>query len=147
MVSHHSGPADPGSGKSYPAPSGRASDPAGQTTVGCPIDGALAHPDSKGLQLGAWKLSGVSLDRKDFGRQSENNLGTYVFCLRRFGVCRTRQTLPTMAFLTLIADSLPTLFQEGRQGVDDQRLSFGCCRLPSGASPTAPRQAATARLD
>ncbi|PIK60340.1 hypothetical protein BSL78_02709 [Apostichopus japonicus] len=33
MISHHRGPADPGSGKSSPAPRGRAGVPAGQTTV------------------------------------------------------------------------------------------------------------------
>ncbi|PIK34860.1 hypothetical protein BSL78_28316 [Apostichopus japonicus] len=58
-----------------PAPRGRAAI-LRTNTVGCPIDGALAHPDSKGLQLGAWKLL-VFLRQKGLGRQSENNLATY----------------------------------------------------------------------
>ncbi|PIK43151.1 hypothetical protein BSL78_19991 [Apostichopus japonicus] len=91
----HSGPADPGLGR-FSSSSRTPRRSCRTHHICCPRDGgSWLNPDSKGLQLVAWKLSGLPSDREDFCRQRENNRGDLRFPLLRFEVCRTRQTLPT----------------------------------------------------
>ncbi|PIK34866.1 hypothetical protein BSL78_28308 [Apostichopus japonicus] len=69
----HSGPADPGSGKILQLLTDTPAILPDTPHLLSQRRGTLAHPDSKGLQLVAWKLAGLPSDRNNFHRQRENN--------------------------------------------------------------------------
>ncbi|PIK62609.1 hypothetical protein BSL78_00505 [Apostichopus japonicus] len=87
--------------------------------------GTLSHPDIKGLQLVAWKLSGLPYDREVFQRQlprwqptleGERPQRLTIPAWRKFEQwCRPRQILLTKISIAQTAEFLLSLFREGKQ--------------------------------
>ncbi|PIK35916.1 hypothetical protein BSL78_27256 [Apostichopus japonicus] len=79
--------------------------------------GTLSHPDIKGLQLVAWKLSGLSYDSEVFRRQLPRWQPTLEEERpRKFEQwCRPTQILLTKASKAQVVEFLPLLFGEGKQ--------------------------------